>query len=169
MPPFRGVVEVFQKIRAHFFDTPELDLDPAHTKGQFISSIWRRTITYIWGVRNGVSIPVKITADGSLHTAKIGSGVDTYETKEGAGPNAHGATGQLAPTGGALRWDFLIETEDAKVKFLESDGVTYMNEIPLVAGYYSIPIDSPGVSLCNRVSGTVCAFHIAAFRSSEGS
>lgn len=165
MAPYRGVVEVFQKIRAHFFDTPELDLDPALVKAQFISSIWRRTITYIWGVRNGVSIPVKISADGSLGVQPSGSGVDAYDVKTGTGPDAHGASGQLAPTDGAVRWDFLIETEDAKVKFLEPDAVTYYSEIPLVVGYYSIPIDSPGVSLCNRVSGVTCAFHISAFHS----
>jgi len=163
MPPYRGIVEVFQKVRAWFFDSPELDLDPASVKDQYISNIWRRTITYLWGVRDGVSVPIRLAADGSLGVDLSDPGVTGYDVKTGAGPNAHGSTGQLAPTGGAKRWDFLIETEDAKVKFLEPDAVTYYAEIPLVVGYYSIPIDSPGVSLVNRISGTVCAFHIAAF------
>lgn len=207
MAAFRGVTEVFQRVRAWFFDSPELDLDPASVKEQYISNIWRRTITYIWGVKDGVSIPVKVTEggalevkvqtaieldvpftfdgdgyletvipgsvaltvplsftdDGYLKVAECGSGLTAYDVKTGGGPDDHCATGQLEPVGGGKRWDFLIETQDATIKFLKPDESTYYAEIPLVVGYYSIPIDSPGVSLINRVSGVSCAFHISAF------
>jgi len=153
----------WQKIRASGFDPEALDLDAQTVQKHWLSNLWIRTVTFLFGLHEGQAVHIKATADGALITADVDSSLTAYDVKTGAGPDAHGATGQLAPTGGAKRWDFLIETEDAKVKFLEPDAVTYYAEIPLVVGYYSIPIDSPGVSLVNRVSGVTCAFHIAAF------
>lgn len=163
MPPYRGVQEIFQKVRAWFFDSPELDLDPSSVRNQWISNVWRRTITYLWGVRNGVSVPVTIGEAGALRVETYGSGFTAYEVKTGTAADAYSATHELIPATLSHRWDFLIETNDADIKFYKPDGTTFYGDIPLQTGYYSISFTSPGVRIKNRVGGSNAAYHITAF------
>jgi len=163
MPPVRGIVEVFQKVRAWFFDTPELDLDPASVKDQYISNIWRRTITYLWGVRNGVSVPVTVGPGGSLRVETYGSGFTAYETKTATTTNDPTANDFQPTFGTAHRWDILVETNDIKVRFYKPDGVTFYGDIPLVTGFYSIPFSSLGCQFDSRVDGSHGVYHVSAF------
>jgi hypothetical protein len=158
------VKEIYQRVRAYYFDTPELDLDPASVRDQFISNIWRRTITYIWGVRDGVSFPIRATADGALRVTAYGTGFTSYTTVSGTAADTYNATNELLVSGSAHRWDILIESNDAKIKFLYPGGVTFYSDIPLVRGFYSIPFTSPGIRIANRVAGSNATYHISAFK-----
>lgn len=156
--------QIWQRIRAHGFDTPELRLDPGTVRDQFISNLWQKTITYIWGVKDGVSFPVKVAGDGSLRVHTYGAGFTTYSTASGTATDAYPGAATLSVTAGAHRWDFLIETNDATISFLAADGSTWLNDIPLVKGFYSIPFTSTGVRIKNRTAGSNSDYYIQAYR-----
>jgi hypothetical protein len=108
-------------------------------------------------------VPISSTTGGFLKVAVSGAGFSTYAGAAGTAADAYPGAPTLAVTGGAQRWDILIETNEAVISWLASDGVTWLGDIPLAKGFYSWLFTSTGIRIKNRVGGSNSVYSITAF------
>lgn len=151
-----------QKVGKEHTYPSNLQLDPERVDELSVVGDFQRTLALLVGFREDSSKAIEATIDAALKTVAYGVGFRNYTTKSGTGAGTYGTANQLTVTGRAHRWDILIESQPAEIRFLLEDGITWGDSFPLLAGFYSIPFTSTVIQVKDR-GGSHCTYTVAAW------
>jgi hypothetical protein len=154
--------QIEQKVGKQHTYPANLGLVPERVVDLSVVGDFQRVLALLVGFRDDQSQAIESTLDAALKTVAYGVGFRNYTTASGTGTGSFNSTDQLAVTGRAHRWDLLIETEAAEIRFLLEDGLTWGDAFPLPVGFYSIPFTSTVCQVRNRGASN-CDYFMAAW------
>ena len=121
------------------------------TDKQFVSELLvepnlKPTLSQLFGQTGTGGILIGATNYNALKVAVQGSALTSYSIKAGSQPSAFSSSHQLAATTGIFhRFDILVETQEAVIRFYCDATASWLSEIPLTKGNHSFDFES---SIC---------------------
>ena len=147
--------ELVQDVRE--FIQEDLNFDPPQSRHFYTTNIFQRTLAHIvgwtpWGARM-----LRCTTAGELKTAPTTTGIENYKLYRGDGTD----TWLVFTWEGnvAARMDIFVWGNPLKIE-LSVDGITYLQEIEVDPGFYSIDVRTRGGRFVNWTIGQNARYQI---------
>lgn len=152
----------FQDIRGKGMFPAILDLKHRDTKVVLLDNYMRRGLNLIHGIDHGVGYVALVDQFEALRVHTHGTGFDHYTVQADTAPDSFSSANEINDTFIYHRWDFLIESEEAEVRFVDDDSV-FGDAIPLLVGYTSLLFTSRRCQIRKR-NTTAGTYTITAYR-----
>lgn len=152
----------FQDVRAAGMFPSQLSLKHRDAKVVLLDNYMRRAMCMINGADLGVGNVAIVDASQALRVASHGTQFDYYTVQAGTAPAAYDGTEQINDGNIYHRWDILIESEEAEIRFYDAAG-NAGGDIPLLVGFHSYLFTSPRIQIQKR-NTTAGTYTITAYR-----
>lgn len=152
----------FQEIRAAGMFPAALSLKHRDTQVVLLDNYMRRSLTMLHGIADGVANLARVDANEALRITSFGTGFRYAEVIADTAPASYSSSHEINDGNEYHRFDVLVETEQAEVRFLQADG-TNSGDIPLVVGFHSLLVSTTQFQVQKR-NTTAGTYTITAFR-----
>lgn len=152
----------YQEIRALGLFPASLQLKHPDTKVVLLDNYMRRSLSMIHGVYRNEANVAMVDKYQALRVAAHGTGFEHYVVASGTAPDDFDVSDEVNDTFTYHRWDILIESEQAEIRFVEHDSV-FGDAIPLVVGFHSLLFTSFRAQIRKR-NATAGTYTITAYR-----
>lgn len=152
----------YQEIRAPGLFPASLQLKHPDTKVVLLDNYVRRSLSMINGIEDGIGYVAGVTKHEALKIAAYGTGFQHYTVLADTAPDDFTASVEINDTFTYHRFDILVETEQAEIRFVDHDSL-FGDAIPLVVGFHSLLFTSFRTQIRKR-NTTAGTFTITAYR-----
>lgn len=155
----------FQEITGRGLFPGSLVLLPPDLQRVMLDNYMRRSLSMIHGIRKEKGYVAEVDQFSALRTQSHGTGFVHYAVVSGTAPAAFAATDEVNDTFTYHRWDILVETEQAEIRFVDDENV-FGDAIPLTVGFHSILFTSFRMQIKYRNS-SAGTYTITAYRGNQ--
>lgn len=138
----------------------ELNPVPEFPDDLFIDTLFKPTITLLYGINDADPKLIGATTENCLKAASYGSGYHTYEQKTGTAPDTYNSTHQINTTVLFHKADVLVETNDAEIAFENSVTGFDGDSIIVPVGFYSVEFVADKIQIKNRTAGSAATYQM---------
>lgn len=138
--------------------TEDLTLDPKKPTRYYVSNIFQRVFSALFGWYGKELKRIKCTSAGELRVATTGAPVSNNDTHSGNAPDTYGTPIQFDDV--AIRVDIFVFDNPAIIK-RTPDGTTWNDEIEIPANsMYSIDASTHSINIRNKTAGSIARYQI---------
>lgn len=148
-PPIRKTHDI--QVRQVKFLPQDLSREPNDPPELIIEPGVKTTLTNLFGQTAAGGKLIGATAYGALQVAIQGVSFVSYDTKADTAPASYSSSHQLAASAGVWhRFDILVETQEASIRFWLDSTASWGDDIPLTVGNHSMEFESSIIQIKKR-------------------
>ena len=151
-------------LRAVRFLPENVETEPSYPVDIKIDPNIITTLSQLFGQTRDGGRTIDAFLWNALKVSCYGSGFQQYETISGTAPSSFASTHELSALSGQYhRFDILIESQEAEIRFRMDSIGSWGDAVPLPVGYHSMEFSSSVVQIRKR-GATAGTYHITGYQ-----
>lgn len=160
----KPILPTNHEIRRLHFLPEDLQVKPEFPESVKFQAQASITLGLLFGLYKNTCNSVNVFPWNALKVSTYGSGYTNYETLSDTVPDDYTDTMEISDSTNPFhRFDVLIESEDACIRFYNDLSKSWLGDIPLTVGYHSMEFSSTKIQIKKR-SSTAGTFSIVAYK-----
>ena len=141
------------QVRTVRFLPQDLETEPSFPSDLKVTPELGVTLSNLFGQSDNAGVLIGAFPWNALKVSTYGAGFRLYDVVSGTAPSAFSASHELTATAGYFhRFDVLVESADAEIRFYQESSAVWGDAIPLNVGYHSIEFSSSKIQVKARTA-----------------